>query len=346
MEKLTINNYEAFYLDYLEGTLSQEETQQFLVFLEENPSLKMEDDALFYLEKEETISETNTLPDFEKMLLKKEVNISELNANTLDYFLIARTEKLLTQKEETQLTAWLNTHPSYIPEATVYAKTRLIAPEVIFTHKQQLLRKKAPIVSIAWASTAVAASLLFVVGLQMRRGIEFTNFTSPTIQLPSAQVEKKDSNSRKDVISIPSNKAQKKFHGTEKEQLQNTPEEQKEMYQVPIAPSTPKDIFVKNQEIKKESLENIPLENKDLTQINNPNNGLTNVLIQEENKNTDLAYVPFSEMKNPLKLLTNGLSNKLNTPLDFRKAEPTKDKAKGFFLKIGKLEISHRSSKK
>ena len=42
MEQLNIHNYEAFYLDFLEGNLNEEETSQLFCFLDENPSLKIE----------------------------------------------------------------------------------------------------------------------------------------------------------------------------------------------------------------------------------------------------------------------------------------------------------------
>lgn len=58
----------------------------------------------------------------------------------------------------------------------------------------------------------------------------------------------------------------------------------------------------------------------------------------------DLAWTSVDEMKNPITPLTNKLSSTLNTAVDFRTAKATKKKSGGFFLKIGKLEISHQSA--
>jgi len=41
MEHISIFNYEAFYLDFLEGTLSEEDTALFLKFMEEHPELRL-----------------------------------------------------------------------------------------------------------------------------------------------------------------------------------------------------------------------------------------------------------------------------------------------------------------
>ncbi|MBC8005772.1 MAG: hypothetical protein H7X84_09885, partial [Verrucomicrobia bacterium] len=40
--KITRDNYEAFFLDYLEGNLEETLIDQFLDFLEKNPDLKEE----------------------------------------------------------------------------------------------------------------------------------------------------------------------------------------------------------------------------------------------------------------------------------------------------------------
>ena len=53
-----------------------------------------------------------------------------------------------------------------------------------------------------------------------------------------------------------------------------------------------------------------------------------------------------SNMKNPIPIITNTISEKTNTPVDFKTGKATETEKGGFFLKIGKFEISHKSSKK
>ena len=46
IKKINIFNYEAYYLDYLEGNISEEDAAVLLDFLDKHPELKMEDEEL------------------------------------------------------------------------------------------------------------------------------------------------------------------------------------------------------------------------------------------------------------------------------------------------------------
>jgi hypothetical protein len=64
-------NYESYYLDFLEGNLNENETTLLLVFLDKNPSLKLEDSAfsIIYSDDEQQ------LDGFSKSLQKSTVTI-------------------------------------------------------------------------------------------------------------------------------------------------------------------------------------------------------------------------------------------------------------------------------
>ena len=66
MERISIFNYEAFYLDFLEGNLNEADTLMLTDFLEANPGLKVEMDDEFTSFQEESI----VLDDFSKLMLK------------------------------------------------------------------------------------------------------------------------------------------------------------------------------------------------------------------------------------------------------------------------------------
>ena len=53
-----------------------------------------------------------------------------------------------------------------------------------------------------------------------------------------------------------------------------------------------------------------------------------------------------SNMKNPIPLITNTISEKTKTAVDFKTGKATETEKGGFFIKIGKFEVSHKSSKK
>jgi hypothetical protein len=52
----------------------------------------------------------------------------------------------------------------------------------------------------------------------------------------------------------------------------------------------------------------------------------------------------FQDMNNPIKPITNRLSDVVKQEVDFRMAKATEKTPGGFYLKIGKLEISHRKN--
>ena len=59
---------------------------------------------------------------------------------------------------------------------------------------------------------------------------------------------------------------------------------------------------------------------------------------------SDMASISVNDMKNPIEPVTARLSETLNKPIDFRTAKASKQKGGGFYLKIGKLEISHQTA--
>ena len=68
---ITIENYEAFYLDYLEGNLSGETLVAFEAFLAAHPELSVDDDALVTL----PVSE-ESFDAVQKLSMKKGINMA------------------------------------------------------------------------------------------------------------------------------------------------------------------------------------------------------------------------------------------------------------------------------
>jgi hypothetical protein len=56
----------------------------------------------------------------------------------------------------------------------------------------------------------------------------------------------------------------------------------------------------------------------------------------------DYSMVGFNDMKNPIKPITNRLADVVKQEVDFRTAKPTEKRSGGFYVKIGKFELSHR----
>jgi hypothetical protein len=59
-------------------------------------------------------------------------------------------------------------------------------------------------------------------------------------------------------------------------------------------------------------------------------------------RNSDYASLGFQEMNNPIKPVTSRLGDLVNQEVDFRTAKASEKNSGGFYLKIGKFELSHK----
>ena len=65
-------------------------------------------------------------------------------------------------------------------------------------------------------------------------------------------------------------------------------------------------------------------------------------ITQETKEEPLLASTGFEHMKNPIKPLTSAISKKTKTDVEFKTAKPSQDKPSGFYLRIGKFEVSRK----
>lgn len=154
MEKINQTNYEAFFLDYVEGNLTAVQEKELHDFLLKNPELKTE------------------LEEFEAIILDEEVVVNTDLKNTLkreesttlplvDYLMIAEVEGTITTKEKAQLSAMVQENPNLINDLSIYHKVKLTDESIIsFPRKSTLLQKERK--TIVWwqYSAAVAAAIL------------------------------------------------------------------------------------------------------------------------------------------------------------------------------------------
>ncbi|MDP2890872.1 MAG: hypothetical protein Q8P34_18130 [Bacteroidota bacterium] len=151
--KITRDNYEPFFLDYLEGNLEETMIDQFLDFLEQNPDLK-EELQLFdniHLPQEQVAfsgkqhlykSEHDEKPAFEMKT-------------------IAYMEGDLKDDERESFETYIAAHPELQKEYNLFGKTRLIADtDIKFPQKQKLYRKSGTIIALNWITRAAAVVVL------------------------------------------------------------------------------------------------------------------------------------------------------------------------------------------
>lgn len=156
-------NYETFFIDYLDGKLNSDQTNELLSFLEQNTDLKeelenfqkitLEPDAVFYESKEKL-----------KRTLTAQLPVGESN---FDAFCVAYIEKDLSAVEENALKEYVLSHPGKKKDFEIYKKTLLTAdPSIVYPFKDlrikrvNVFRLRTIYPYIAVAATLVIAIIL------------------------------------------------------------------------------------------------------------------------------------------------------------------------------------------
>jgi hypothetical protein len=150
--KITRDNYEIYFLDYLEGNLDETLVDDFIDFLRENPDLKAE------LEMAGTVKvEVENIFFGNKEKLYKEKFDLETEFNRAA---VARLEGDLQKSEIAEFEKYLARHPEKQKEAALFEKTRLKADEsIVFQKKRKLYHYSAGRTILLW-STRIAAVLV------------------------------------------------------------------------------------------------------------------------------------------------------------------------------------------
>jgi hypothetical protein len=155
--KINRNNYEAYFIDYLEGTLDERLVDQFLEFIKLNPDLK-EELALF-----ESVSAVPEDISFAKKdtLYKEKYDSQKEFENAA----VAKLEGDLSEKDKFEFNVYLAEHPEKKKEAALFAHTKLKADEsVVFAKKNKLYRKPLGKTILLWSGRVAAILVLaFVV---------------------------------------------------------------------------------------------------------------------------------------------------------------------------------------
>lgn len=158
--KITRDNYEAYFLDYLEGNLPEELVNDFIEFLQQHPALKEElrVAGLVILEPEEVV--------FYKKdgLLKNKYDKQE----KFDTAAVALLEGDLKTKEKKDFLSYLEQNPLRQTEALLFEKTRLVPDQnIIYTKKRGLYRNHSSGTILLWATRIAAVLVIGFLGWRM-----------------------------------------------------------------------------------------------------------------------------------------------------------------------------------
>lgn len=150
--KINRNNYEAFFLDYLEDRLSVQEQQKLHRFLENNPDLKKE---LEFAEATSLPEANLTFPRKQQLYKSRFDREEDFNKTAVEW-----VENTLSPEDKKEFEAYLNAHPKQKKEAEEFCKTILIPDDkIVFGNKNSLYRK-TPRKALLWWLGRVAAVLV------------------------------------------------------------------------------------------------------------------------------------------------------------------------------------------
>jgi len=201
--KINLQNYEEYFVRFLDGELPSEEIAEVKLFPQRHPGLNAELNAF----------KATLLPADEnvffpgKELLKKGITL----LNYRDYF-IRKVEADLSSEEETELNFFLQHHRELQREMNAFAKTKLVADTSLsFPDKNSLKKREGgrviPIYVRYAFVAAVAAGLMLIMFM---RGMPWQTqeVISPVAEQSSSsssQPSQKDSNTNTNGIERPSN---------------------------------------------------------------------------------------------------------------------------------------------
>lgn len=190
MEKIDLNNYEAYFLDYMEGSLGEEEKHDMFAFLEVHPQLKAEFELDF--------ADASLFPETIVFENKAALKIDEANliitANTLPDLMIASVEKQLSPAHQAQL----NTYIAEKQLESLYAtyQNTILRPDlaIAFDEKNKLKQTGGMVISMPFFKriAAVAAVGLVMVSLAINwNGAPGSTTLNPTSKFVNDQVKTK-----------------------------------------------------------------------------------------------------------------------------------------------------------
>jgi len=189
MKTITRNNYEEFFLDYIEGELNAMEEVVLEAFLAENPDLRDELDEMTDLD-----IKCEAFDVSEKKSSLKDIPF-QVN---FDDFCVAHLEGDLDKYENNAFEQYVASHPEKKKELNRYYNTKLVPDKSIgFANKEALKKTKKgflikPLLYAGFATAASIALLFSVWTTEIETGTDNVNPNLVSQRIPS-QIAKPDS---------------------------------------------------------------------------------------------------------------------------------------------------------
>lgn len=161
MNKVNLNNYEIFALDYIEGNLSMEDSAAFNLFLQNHPEIRNEINNL----KNDPINFESDVEFDQKLNLKKEALLNEdINLSNYQNYFVAFHEGDLSDKSKSKVDEFVNQNTSTTEAFTLFSKIRFTLDKTVHYPLKRQLKKPTPLVFL-YRGLRVAASLALILGV-------------------------------------------------------------------------------------------------------------------------------------------------------------------------------------
>ncbi len=330
VNKINSENYESFYLDYLEGNLPEKDAIELRTFLKDYPDLQVDED-LFVLEQEEI----SLGQDF-KNLLKTDVAGQTISLNNIEFFLVAQKEGQLSESKLNELTNFLTAHPEIKKDQKLYARTTLVADRSIVYGDKNALKQRATIVLWPYYSALAAACAVLFFWL-MPNSSEGLDAASAAQDMEHRTIERTNVNVAEDAVTNENRGYEVQF--TKETFVKNPAQIQKKQDQ-----ERPKEIENnvvdnkgsnhKNEKpTKLKVIEEQKLDNITIALNPNPN----------ENNNDKTTVALFSgttmAMKDVARPVTRKISDIIKSEVNLKKGVDVKGEREGIFFKVGQFEF-------
>ena len=338
MERISIFNYEAFYLDFLEGNLNEEDTALLMAFLEANPDLDVMSDELPTF-----VHDDIRLDEATKLELKHDLSDVKITADNCEHFFIAETEGQLSNEKVAELDAFTSEHGEFINDRNRYAAV-IMQPDlsIVYPEKGQLKRRAAVVLWPYYSGVAAAVVIAF---FMIWSAFQRTSISTPSNEQRFANENKSGTPSeQKDNFENSIETPQHADVGDNQSIKTSVDEDETSLDK---KENTSRVNDRNNRDFKVNEMENRPIgpiasiDSKELEPVS------PHIVTPKKVENTNepiLAQSYYTGMYNPIEPLTKFVGKKTNTEVDFKTTQKSEDKKRGFFLKIGNFEIDRKKN--
>ena len=335
MEKINKYNYEAYFLDFIEGNLSAEEQHDLQLFLLENPDLKTQLEVDFTDVK---LAATPFNLDNKEEL--KVADYSILNLNSVEYWMLESVEKNLNQDQENALQQFVKKN-KLEKEYVAFSSTRLQADlNEVFENKQRLKVSTGVVIPLYYRVAAVAAIVIVLISIAVNSSL--FNSVSPNQNLDYAamgklEIPKHQGVSNEDVNAINKNDNIANTPVKNQNRIDNNKNNKNQNNFV-----VPENLIVHQEDKKDKDTSGVPLDDDKKIVNNFPKD----TLVDQVQDDLVVYGGPQIKSEQPYKIITDAASNFTNQEIYFsRDKNVESNEYVAYQFKLGKFEFERKKSK-